>query len=62
MKKEARMTYSRNKRRQLMHILKASGEGKILEPGERRIVTEAYIERIEEKDAERTEAVSEVDS
>lgn len=46
------MTYSRDKRRQLMHILKVSGEGKILEPGERRIVTEAYNERIEGKNEE----------
>lgn len=43
------MTYSRNKRRQLMHILKVAGEGKLLEPGERRVVTEAYIEKIEKE-------------
>lgn len=52
------MTYSRNKRHQLMHILKVSQEGKELEPGEQKIVVEAYTERIEGKDASRTEAVS----
>lgn len=54
------MTYSRNKRRKLLHILKVAGEEKVLEPGERRIVTEAYNERIEGKNAERTKAVPEV--
>lgn len=32
-----------------MHILKVAGEGKLLEPGERRVVTEAYIEKIEKE-------------